>query len=587
MLNYGQNIQQVRDEIGTEPDTNLIVKVKQEKVKVTEGPTQILTKDVSDDYIWGRDNWGEAYWDDSYTNSFSVQGVTNPKNRFIDRFVNTDFKDTTYTTADWNVSTNVCDFTASEVLQTTSIFLNNQNILSATPKCTEESGTLSYRLSRDGGDTWVTASNNTKCTFKQTDLDYHYTTINGEEDLWLRLDETSGTTATDASSSANDGTYQQDASNLTTTGAVTNAITFNGVSGDRAECKRYLLNDDAASTTVVNDAVGSDGTSVQNTNLMSSLVGWWKFEETSGTTVTDSSSNGNDGTANVDISNLTTTGKINNAFSFSGVGGAGNYINLGDNTDFEFGANDFTILAWVYWDGTYPSTIFSKYTASPGNREMTFAVASSGRLMLQTSSDGNSMTTEYSTTTVPINTWTFVAVSRNGSSAALYVNTTPTTVSSVATIISGSSNAYIGAVVSSTTSPDHEFNGKIDELMVFKRAFSSTEIELVHNSGSGVSENISEQSPMESKALYFNGSTDIIRLGDIGSPGTVFSAEAWVKIDELTGDTQNIIINGDNDCFGRGSNSYRRSQYSCCCCFAIWQHKPNSAERYGFSSRNS
>lgn len=193
MLNYGQNIQQVRDEIGTEPDTNTIVKVKQEKVKIVEGPTVTKTIDIGSTFYLNHATNGlladsgtiNYLYDDRQTPV--IETVTNPYQRYIERFVTTNFKDTTYTTADWNTTTNTLDFTAGEIAQTSSIFYNGQDIISATPKCTEVSGTLNYYLSRDGGVNWFDTTNNTKNLFNISDFNLFYSQIDSGIAAWWKL----------------------------------------------------------------------------------------------------------------------------------------------------------------------------------------------------------------------------------------------------------------------------------------------------------------------------------------------------------------------------------------------------------------
>ena len=70
----------------------------------------------------------------------------------------------------------------------------------------------------------------------------------------------------------------------------------------------------------------------------SSLIGYWKFNEGSGTTVEDSSGNGNDGTINGDAT--WTTGKNGGGLDFDGLD---DYVDVGD-IDL---TDAFTIAAWI------------------------------------------------------------------------------------------------------------------------------------------------------------------------------------------------------------------------------------------------
>ena len=72
-----------------------------------------------------------------------------------------------------------------------------------------------------------------------------------------------------------------------------------------------------------------------------SLVGWWKFNEGSGSIVYDSSGNGNDGTI---ISTLTWDSGITGNSLYNNVTGR---VEIPDNESFHFGTTDFSIALWI------------------------------------------------------------------------------------------------------------------------------------------------------------------------------------------------------------------------------------------------
>ena len=81
------------------------------------------------------------------------------------------------------------------------------------------------------------------------------------------------------------------------------------------------------------------------------LIGYWRMDDDAeDTTVSDSSSNGNDGIAQQNTSILHTTGQIDGALTFDG---ASDYINLGSPVTFDdLPADDFTVSAWIYDEST-------------------------------------------------------------------------------------------------------------------------------------------------------------------------------------------------------------------------------------------
>lgn len=79
-----------------------------------------------------------------------------------------------------------------------------------------------------------------------------------------------------------------------------------------------------------------------NIPLDENLIGYWSFNEGSGTTLKDSSGNGNDGI--VHGNPAWTTGISGNALSFDGID---DYVDIPDVSDFVFANEDFSFSAWV------------------------------------------------------------------------------------------------------------------------------------------------------------------------------------------------------------------------------------------------
>ena len=72
-----------------------------------------------------------------------------------------------------------------------------------------------------------------------------------------------------------------------------------------------------------------------------SLVGWWKLDETSGTTAADSSGNGNDGTLTSMAGDEWTTGQVDGALEFDGTN---DYIDVSSLS----ATTDKTFSCWIY-----------------------------------------------------------------------------------------------------------------------------------------------------------------------------------------------------------------------------------------------
>lgn len=84
-------------------------------------------------------------------------------------------------------------------------------------------------------------------------------------------------------------------------------------------------------------------------SLYGNLIGYWTFDDGSGTDANDSSANNHDGT--LQNSPSWTTGQVGGALQFSGSEVTEDHVTFGDDPNFEMGNasadNAFTICAWV------------------------------------------------------------------------------------------------------------------------------------------------------------------------------------------------------------------------------------------------
>jgi len=271
----GGGSQQIRDELGSDPDERPVVKIKSERVKIREGPTIVRERNIAGDtLIWGHTTFGEwdAYnWGDATNTSFvfgnllasilgtsplgsqlstwDVRRVVNPNNTFIERFRNTQFEDSSETTADWDTTNFYVDFTAAEIAQTEEIFLNNENLLAAKPSLTIDSGSISIYLTPNGGDTtplWYEFTNNTWSNFADLSIDLDQTLI-GDEEVWLKMDEDAANTDVfDSSGNSVDGTASFNTADNTESGVIGTALSIPGTT-DKIDLESSVLLTDAFS----------------------------------------------------------------------------------------------------------------------------------------------------------------------------------------------------------------------------------------------------------------------------------------------------------------------------------------------------
>jgi len=207
---------------------------------------------------------------------------------------------------------------------------------------------------------------------------------------------------------------------------------------------------------------GSDPNNAGSTpNVTGNLAGWWKLNETNGTSAADSSGNSNTGT----LLNGPTwaTGLMAGGLDYDGTNDG---VRVSNNTSLGIRTN-VTLSGWIFSRGTNgEQTVTEKSGAYYLNlrdglaRFYFFGMSPAG----------------YHETSIPLVTgvWTHVAATYNGTNAVVYVNGSPLrTVSASGIGDTSSDNLGIGY----NTSVDIRYvNGKLDDVRVIGRALSAGEI---------------------------------------------------------------------------------------------------------------
>ncbi len=199
------------------------------------------------------------------------------------------------------------------------------------------------------------------------------------------------------------------------------------------------------------------------------LVAAYGFEEGTGTTLSDASGNANNGTLQ-NGAIWVTGGRIGKALRFDGVN---DLVSVADSNSLDL-TNGMTLEAWVYptgsmsgWDAILikeysTGLLYSLYANGDGNVPGTYI---------------SSHNTEYGmggTSTLPLNTWTYLTSTFDGSTIRLYVNGVQVkTYSFSGSIQTSSHGLFIGG---SSLWSDEGFPGIIDEVRIYNRALSASEI---------------------------------------------------------------------------------------------------------------
>ena len=262
------------------------------------------------------------------------------------------------------------------------------------------------------------------------------------------------------------------------------------------------------------------------------LVGYWSFEDATGTKATDFSGNGNTGTlTNMEAADWV-QGKRGKALSFDG---SDEYVDLGTSAGNFNNTDSFSVSAWINAN-TLNSTnrcIVNRVTGSPANGwEMRITTANKVRFLLaSTSANYNGQ----DTTVLSTNTWYHVVGTWNGSDAKIFLNgvedtSTPITQNSVGTI-TGTRTLAVGA--NAITSSSY-FPGSIDDVRIYNRALSATEVSALYNSGATTAKptikTVSRQGLVGYWSFEDGTSTKATDFSGNGNTGTLTNMEAadWV-----------------------------------------------------------
>jgi hypothetical protein len=224
-------------------------------------------------------------------------------------------------------------------------------------------------------------------------------------------------------------------------------------------------------------------------------VGWWKFDECSGTTAHDSSGNGNNGTitpnagrtagtcgsgVNTEMWNGGTTGKYNASLKFDGVG---DYVQLASTTRLPTNNGDsWTISAWVN-----PTAIDSidHFIAGWGDsntagRTPHISLSASNKWRVSTWGVANDLD---SASTPQSGVWTHVVGVFDGTNEWLYINGKLDTGPKAVTSNPASTSARIGRDPVTT---GLYWKGLIDEVKIYNYALTATQIKTLYNGGSAI-----------------------------------------------------------------------------------------------------
>lgn len=295
--------------------------------------------------------------------------------------------------------------------------------------------------------------------------------------------------------------------------------------------------------------------------LTDGLVGYWKMDETTGTsgpswTAADSSGSGKNGTGagNAAVS----SGKYNNGGSFDGNG---DYLNMGDYTEHDL-TFPFTVSAWINLSQLpsgkgSDSEIISKYGGS-GTRQWTFSIGTDDTLYFWKSHNGTNgeygVMTGHTFTSSDVNVWRHVVYTADSQGrASMYVDG-----ALVENYAFSNQTIYTGAStqlrVGSRALNSNYFKGNIDEVRVYKKSLTSAQVKSLYQSAPGpVAYYPLDEGTGTSTVSDKSGNGNTLTMSDLtgnswrpGKYGSSLYFRGDNADDELYGDSMlNNLPNGD------------------------------------------
>ena len=206
------------------------------------------------------------------------------------------------------------------------------------------------------------------------------------------------------------------------------------------------------------------------------LIGWWKLDETTGTSITDSKF-GNTGTFTGNANVIPIAGSADGGLSFDG---SNDEIEVPFDPLFNVGA-EVTIAAWVRPTGAMAGWNVIAQQTNPGFYETYGLMANdtTNQFMFAIStSSGDGISVQSTTTTANVSdTWTHVAGTYDGATLRIYINgVEENTLAATGTIQVETLPFTIGAGYNNGTLNENWIGG-IDDVMLFNRGLSAQEID--------------------------------------------------------------------------------------------------------------
>jgi len=217
-------------------------------------------------------------------------------------------------------------------------------------------------------------------------------------------------------------------------------------------------------------------------SLFEGMVSYWRLDDEAGSTTARDSFGPNTGTLmGLDPATVWTTGgPEGGALSVEGKG----FVNVPRSTSIDSITDQVTVAGWIFLEGTLSdyATIISRQIGTGFGQTYHLSVNTQmlAGLFITTPATGQIFIT--STATMPFQTWIHLAGTFDGTTARLYVNGAEVSNIAVAGPFAAETTPVIlsGNVNPNTLPAGESVPGRLDGILLYRRALSSEEIARLH-----------------------------------------------------------------------------------------------------------
>src|SRR5438067_2475607 len=271
-------------------------------------------------------------------------------------------------------------------------------------------------------------------------------------------------------------------------------------------------------------------------------------------------------------------GEVGTAFSFNGD--PANYVLVQPDTSLDLTV--FTVDAWVYPTAVAPAQWILNKGAQATLANYDLALTDTNRAEINFDAPTVGHQSVDSTDPIPLNAWTHITGTYDGTTLKLYINGVPNN-SQVFGTTPSATGQPITIGVRNVSPVQYPFNGLIDEVEVFDHALTDAQVLAIYNAGTAGKCRSCATPPLNmlawwpgdanasdlqgnhngtlmngatfgtgevSQAFSLDGVDDYVDVGDVDLPAT-FTIDAWVDPTTVTSDpnSHTIISKTDNALF--------------------------------------